>query len=167
MSSQLSSQASKLWSLVSAQTTLDIYKQAITVTWQILKETALLIWLAMCLVLVLFDWIGTNSILAGRGLKQWFANLQQSETDQLASDTGKALLTVGKTGIASTIALAREQLGLPEKPSLVDAIPAASPAPAPIVPSSSGAVVPKSPPTPVVPPSSATIASPDEDDLDS
>jgi hypothetical protein len=139
MSTQISSQATKLWQIISAPKTLEAYQQAIAVTWQILKETALLVWLTICLVLVLFDWLGTTAVTTGHNVKNWFNSLKETSSDQIASETGKAILTVGKTGIASTVALAREQLGLPEKPALpkpepTPAKPASAPATSVVTP---------------------------------
>lgn len=151
MSSQIKTQADKLWQTLSAPTTLSTYQQALNLTWKILTETALLLWLVLCLVLVFFDWFGNTAIALGRRSKDWFDNLQTSKTDQIASDTGKALLEVGKTGVASALSLARAQLGLPEKP--VASIPSA-PAIAPAAP-----VVPKPAAQPTVEPSLPTVSS--------
>lgn len=138
MSNQIKTQANKLWQTLSAPTTLSTYQQTLNLTWQILKETALLLWLVICLALVFFDWFGNTAIALGRNSKNWFDNLKASETDQIATDTGKALLEVGKTGIASTLSLARAQLGMPPKPEApapAPAIAAAKPAaPAPAKP---------------------------------
>ncbi|HEY9646555.1 MAG TPA: hypothetical protein V6C88_09310 [Chroococcidiopsis sp.] len=170
MSKQISAQATKLWQVLSASSTLETYKQTITVTWQILKETALLLWLVVCLVLVAYDWIGTTAVLTGRRLKTWYAQLQNANTDQLASQTGQTLLQVGKTSFASTVALAREQLGLPEKPPLPEPEPAPIAEPVAIAPAPTPAPVSAPAPTPApvsVPASPAsaspTVAATDED----
>lgn len=134
MSNQIKNQADKLWQTLSAPTTLSTYQQTLNLTWKILTEAALLLWLVLCLVLVFFDWFGNTAIDLGRRSKLWFDNLQTAETDQIASDTGKALLEVGKTGIASTLSLARAQLGLPEKPIEAPKKPAIAPAPATAAP---------------------------------
>lgn len=115
MSNQISTQATKFWQLVSAPSTANTYQQTIAVTGQLLKEAALLVWLVLCLGLVFFDWVGTTAVTLGGQLRNWVNALGQTSSDQVATNTGKALLSVGKTGIASTIALARNQLGLPEK----------------------------------------------------
>lgn len=152
MSNQISSQASKLWQTLSAPTTVDTYRNTITLTWQILKETAILIWLVLCLVLVFFDWIGTVAVLTGRNLRSWFASIQETETDQIASDTGKALIEASKNSISYAISTARTQLGLPEKQPLP---PPPAPTPAP-VPAPASVSVPAPTPTPTVSTPTAT-----------
>jgi hypothetical protein len=164
MSNQISAQANKLWQIVSAPDTVGTYQKTIAVTWQILKETALLLWLVICLVLVLFDWIGSTAVQLGQQAKDWFNNLQDSSTDQMASEAGKSLLEVGKTGITSAVALAREQLGMPDKPAAPTPAPSAAskPAPAP-----APAPVPSAPPavaSPTVSPSASTPAESSADD---
>jgi hypothetical protein len=141
MSNQISTQASKFWQLVAAPGTRETYQQTITTTGQILREAALLVWLVLCLVLVFFDWIGTVAVTWGRQLRTWIATVGETRSDQMAADTGKALLTVGKTGIASTIALARNQLGLPEKPAPADPALLTPPTKAPTVLSDSASLI--------------------------
>jgi hypothetical protein len=157
MSNQISAQANKLWQIVSAPDTASTYQKTITVTWQILKETALLLWLVVCLVLVLFDWIGSTAVKLGQQTKTWFDNLQSSNTDQMASEAGKSLLEVGKTGITSAVSLARGQLGLPEKPATPAPAPMASSKPAP-------APAPVPAPPPAVAPPAATPSPVEEDE---
>lgn len=116
MSNQISSQATKVWQLVSDSNTVNSYKQALDVTWLILKETGILLWLVICLVLVAFDWFWANSIHLGRQTRNWWENLEHRDTNRLASEAGQTLVSLGKTGLAFTLAQAREQLGLPQKP---------------------------------------------------
>ncbi|MDX2215152.1 MAG: hypothetical protein SFY66_17835 [Oculatellaceae cyanobacterium bins.114] len=160
MSNQISSQASKVWNIVSAPTTGDTYKQTGILTWTILRETGILLWLIVCLVLVAFDWFWTNSIWAGQRTRAWVNDLTSTKSDRLPSEAGKAILTVGKTGFASAIAQAREQLGLPEKPKpIVEEPIVTSPKPQlEAVPTASG---PAAPTTPVasVKPTSTEIES--------
>ncbi|WP_204150195.1 hypothetical protein [Leptolyngbya sp. CCY15150] len=125
---QLKEQAAKVGQTIASAETIHAYRQAIAVTWIIIKETAILLWLTLCLVLVFGDWLYTTAISAGRGARQWFNSLQKTESDQIASETGKALLAVGQSSVSSVIAQARTQLGLPEKPPVQDKTPASSPA---------------------------------------
>jgi hypothetical protein len=157
MSNQIKNQADTLWQTLSAPTTLSTYQQTLNLTWKILTEAALLLWLVLCLVLVFFDWFVNAAIALGRRSRVWFDNLQTSETDQLASDTGKALLEVGKTGLASTLSLARAQLGLPEKPMAASTAPAIAPAAVTSTPKSVAPPVVTSTPQPTTPdPTSVT-----------
>jgi hypothetical protein len=112
-------QAAKLWQLLSAPDTFASYKKAALMTWDILRETLILLWLVVCLVLVVAEWFWSTSIKAGRGVRSWFNNLEGTDTNQLASETGKALLLVGKNSVDYTLSQARVQLGFPLKEPVV------------------------------------------------
>lgn len=117
MSNQVSSQADKVWQMVSAPSTANTYKEALTLTWTILRETGILLWLVLCLGLVAFDWFWTNSIQTGRRARAWFDSIEEPSADRVASEAGRAILAVSKSSLAFTLSQARESLGLPEKPS--------------------------------------------------
>jgi hypothetical protein len=117
MSNQFLAQLSKLQQLLAAPTTLGAYTQVFAVTYNILKESLVLAWLTICLVLVLFDWISTRAISTGQRSKDLLENLKEVKSEDLASETGKSILSAGKAGLAYTISQARDQLGLSEKPS--------------------------------------------------
>jgi len=117
MSNQFLAQLSKLQQLLAAPTTLGAYTQVFAVTYNILKESVVLAWLTVCLVLVLFDWMSTNAIATGQRSKDLLENLKEVKSEELASETGKSILSAGKAGLAYTISQARDQLGLSEKPS--------------------------------------------------
>ncbi|MBD2464804.1 hypothetical protein H6G89_27765 [Oscillatoria sp. FACHB-1407] len=153
MSNQISSQASKVWNIVSDPATADVYKRTGSVTWTILRETGILLWLIICLVLVAFDWFWTNSIWAGQRTRAWVNDLTSTGSDRLPSEAGKAILTVSKTGFASAIAQAREQLGLPEKKTpVLDEPVVTSPKPQlSATPTASGPAAPTTPVEPVKP----------------
>ena len=111
MTQKIRSQASRFWSVLVSADTLSAYKHAIDVTLQILKEGILLIWLVLCLVLVIFDWGSAKSISAGRGLRNWYGNLEKTDSTQIASDAKEKLLSASKASVNITIAQARQQLG--------------------------------------------------------
>ncbi|MCU0570216.1 MAG: hypothetical protein MUF49_27035 [Oculatellaceae cyanobacterium Prado106] len=119
MSNSFSSQLVKVQQRLTDPKTLSTYTQVVTVTFEILKETLLLLWLTVCLVLVLFDWLGTKAIALGRQSKDLASNLKAVNTDHLAADlasgTSKTILSAGKASLHYTIAQAREQLGLSQK----------------------------------------------------
>ncbi|MBE9177841.1 hypothetical protein IQ268_04495 [Oculatella sp. LEGE 06141] len=115
MSNQISSQAAQLWRTISAQETGHTYQQTLAVTWTILKETVVLVWLVMCLAVVAVDWFWNGSIAAGQQARTWFNHFEQPDTRLMASEAGRAVLSAGKSGVAFTLSQAREQLGLPDK----------------------------------------------------
>jgi hypothetical protein len=115
MNDTIRPQVNKLWELLSSPKTIQTYREAIAVTWNILRETAVLAWLLLCLVLVFFDWIWNAAIAATQSTRSWFDQLEERSSQRVASEAGKTILTVGQRGLASTIAQARSQLGLPAR----------------------------------------------------
>ncbi|BAS57454.1 hypothetical protein NIES2135_31810 [Leptolyngbya boryana NIES-2135] len=107
---KIQAQFAKLWKLLTAPETFDTYKSAVVMTWTIIKETALLVWLVLCLVLVFADWFWKISVGAGRSTRAWFNGLEGS-SEQIASETGRALLNAGKSSLDYTLNQARAQLG--------------------------------------------------------
>ncbi|MBF2003871.1 MAG: hypothetical protein IGS38_24520 [Synechococcales cyanobacterium M58_A2018_015] len=116
MSNPISTQAHKLWQLLSAPSTASAYGQALSVTWTILKETALLLWLVLCLVLVAFDWFWHRSIAAGQRTRAWVDSLSAQDTNQMASRMGQGILAASQTSLQRLVAQARTQLNLPAQP---------------------------------------------------
>lgn len=116
----LKTQANKLWQLIFAPATAATYQQTLGTTWAILKETGLLLWLVVCLVLVLGDWFWKASYATGQKTRTWVAEMQTSAQDSTAeadsSDllgkTGKSLLSAGQTSLAAALAAAKGQLGI-------------------------------------------------------
>jgi hypothetical protein len=112
MKNPIFAQINKLRQIVSASETLNTYTQAIVLTWTILKETGILLWLILCLVIVGFDWFWTQSIAAGQRFRLWLNQFQATDSDQIAAHMGQEILTVSKASLDYTIAQAREQIGL-------------------------------------------------------
>lgn len=118
---KLKTQANKLWQLIFDPSTAATYQQTLGTTWAILKETGLLLWLIICLVLVLGDWFWQASYATGQKARDWVDTMQTSaqETTAEASSssdvlgkTGKSLLTAGQTSLAAALAAAKGQLGI-------------------------------------------------------
>lgn len=112
---RIQSQADKLWQLLISPDTAAAYGRVVAITLNIVKEAALLVWLTICLVLVVFEWGWHSSIAAGRGLRGWWDNTvnnMQGSNDQIASEAGKALLTAGKNSLDFTLTQAKSQLGI-------------------------------------------------------
>lgn len=141
---KIKAQADKLWQLVSNPSTGNAYKQTLALTWSILKETGLLLWLVVCLVLVLGDWFWQYSFTAGQNARVWLNELQtKSASDASSSEaapssgnfwaaTGKSLLTAGQNSVNAALNTARGQLGMAALP--IPATPApAAPKPTPAI----------------------------------
>lgn len=123
MSTQIQSQAAKVWQMVSDPQTIATYKNVAFLTWEILTETLRLLWLVLCLVLVVGDWIWRTGIQSGHNFRNWINGISQTSPDHLMTQTGQALLTVGKTSIELALSNARTQLGLPESLPSPEVVP--------------------------------------------
>lgn len=128
---RISLQVRHLWQALSSPQTRQSYRAAAAVTWRILRETGLLLWLLVCLVLVTFDWGIPAAIAAGRTSRSAVAQLGNLQTETLAADTKQALLTAGKAGLANTLVQARSQLGVASLPESATPAATVSPATAP------------------------------------
>lgn len=172
---RIRTQANKLGSLLADSETRQIYGRTLQLTWQILRETALLLWLVVCLLLVGLNWGWNASIQAGRGFRAWTSDLKPSEeSDPLSSanlsDVGQNLLSAGAAGANFLVRQAREQVGLPQPPEPEPAAiapapkPSAPPAPAAAAPSPAETAPPETAPAQSAPPQEtpAPAASADE-----
>ena len=107
--SRIQAQANKLWQIIQAPETFSKYQSAVLVTWDILREIFLLLWLGFLWVAVLAD----RSISLGQSARIWLDNQKQSTHDRSAAEIGKALLSAGAKGLAVAVAQAKQQLGIP------------------------------------------------------
>jgi hypothetical protein len=130
---KIQAQASHLWQRLSAPETGATYQQAALLTWDLLKETASLLWLLICLFLVAFEWFWKTSVQLGSDFRAWLSGIEQSSPDRVVSEAGRALLSAGKNSVGFTLSQAKGQLGLPVEQT---ALPTTSPAkPLPVSPS--------------------------------
>lgn len=159
MTSPVSTQANKLWQLLTASSTAAAYQQAFQVTKTIVLETLQLLWLLVCLVLVAGEWFWHQSIATGKATRNWVNDLTEPKT---STESGQTLEQMWERFAASAqsngsalLAKAKAQLDLPVETST----PAAKPAPAakvtPAAPIESAPVEPAKPTEvvkPVAPP---------------
>jgi len=156
---QLKTQIAKVWQLLTAPSTGETYQKTLSLTWTILKETGLLLWLVLCLGLVFGEWIWKTGYKTGWSTRNWINDLEKPSADRLFSETGKSLLEAGKSGAAMVLTTAKEQLGIPveptpPKPPAVAPAAGSAPTPAPTVAST--------PAKPTAPVASATESKPTE-----
>ncbi|MGK7911929.1 MAG: hypothetical protein AB4050_10690 [Synechococcus sp.] len=112
-------QLQKLWNVVSKEETRNTYIGAISVTAEIAKETAILGWYLILLLLVGSDSLVLFSRKTVHNVRQLVGGLDNSKSvNDIASDTGKALATAGQGAVSSLLSQARTQLGLPERTEL-------------------------------------------------
>lgn len=139
---KIKTQANRLWQLISNPSTGAAYQQTLALTWSILKETGLLLWLVICLVLVLGDWFWKYSYQAGQNTRTWLSEVQTKTSSETASsgnfwsETGKSLLAAGQTTVDAALNTARGQLGLEAPPTPAPKAISAAPKSAPIAASS-------------------------------
>ncbi len=135
MNTQISSQAAKVRQAIFSPETAATYQQTIAITSAIISETAKLLWLLICGVLVLGEWTGKSGFQAGWSFRNWLTNIEKPSTDRVLSEAGKAIMYVGKSSVTSALSGAKEQLGIvePIAPPTVDvksiaSVPVATPA---------------------------------------
>ncbi|MBD2260058.1 hypothetical protein [Pseudanabaena sp. FACHB-2040] len=127
---RIKDQANKVGQLLLAPDTGAAYTKTLTLTWIILRETGVLVWLVICLFFVGADWFWNNSIQLGGKARIWYNGLSQKAegtATQPLGTTGQSLLEAVKSGAMYLLAQARQQLGLKEE------VPVAS-APSPTPP---------------------------------
>jgi hypothetical protein len=158
MSEPLRNQINSWWRTVSSEETLNTYQNTLQVTWNILRETAGLIWLFLCLGLVFFDWFRDTAIGSGRQLKTWIDALPEPKVEHAWSEVVSQSKSVSQVGTSRLLEQARGQLGITAAPRPATQ-PAMSPTPsAPSTPVISQAVPAKPAPTPTSPPADSPSA---------
>jgi hypothetical protein len=123
---KIQAQAANLWQRLSAPDTGATYQQAALLTWDILKETATLFWLVICLFLVASEWFWKTSVQLGSDFRAWLSGIEQSSPDRVVSEAGRALLSAGRNSVGFTLSQAKEQLGISLEPPAPAALPAKS-----------------------------------------
>jgi hypothetical protein len=154
---KIKEQANVVGQLIFSSDTGDTYKKTLLLTWKILRETGVLIWLVLCLTFVGGEWFYRTSVTLGRNARVWYSNLGETpegEGADAATSTGQALLETVQSSTSYLLSQARQQLGLKE--------PAPIPPPAPKVPKAEPANEPTASPStsmaPSVPAMETTIA---------
>ncbi len=139
MSYQLLDQVNLWWKTVSDKDSLNTYQKTVQTTWNILRETAKLVWLFLCLGLILVTWIWTSSKESGQQLKTWYEGIKEPKSEHIWAEASQFLMSTSRTTAEQVLAQAREQLGLPVSEARpmaksVAAAPAAKPTAAPVAP---------------------------------
>ncbi|WP_204138709.1 hypothetical protein [Halomicronema sp. CCY15110] len=115
---KIKGQAGKVGELIFAAETGATYKKTLTLTWSILRETGVLLWLVVCLVFVGAEWFWQKSILLGQSARAWYEGLQaSSETEsKSATEIGQSALSAVGTGAGTLLYQAKKQLGIDAEP---------------------------------------------------
>ena len=107
--SRIQAQAAKLWQILNAPETFSSYKSSVTVTWTILRELCLLLWLGFLWIPVLAD----RTIALGASARTWMNSQKEVSADRSPAAMGKALQSALQQGLVSTVSQAKRQLGIP------------------------------------------------------
>lgn len=114
---QITVQLGKLRRMIFTRGTAATLGESFQLLIAVLKEVLVLVWLAVCFVLVAFEWVGHRAITAGRSTRIWFSTLEdgnpQQTVSEIAADTGKSLVARSQKTIAQVMVQAKKQLGLP------------------------------------------------------
>lgn len=133
---KIKGQAGKVGELLFAAETGAAYKKTITLTWAILRETGVLLWLIICLVFVGAEWFWKKSIVLGQSARTWYEGLKEpsEEEPKSATEMGQSALSALGTGTETLLYQAKKQLGIDAEPPAPKPQPPkikAPPAPAP------------------------------------
>jgi hypothetical protein len=133
MSNPLQDQVTIWWNTVTSVETLGAYQKVLQVTWNVLWETAKLLWLFLCLGFVLFDWISDQVTRSSRNARAWWDSLAEPKIEHVGPALGQSLAAVGRSSTTTLVGQAREQLGLPTPAPALPKPNAAPPKPQPPV----------------------------------
>ncbi len=153
----IQSQAAKLLKILTSATTLETYKQALSLTWTIIQETGRLLWLLSCAVLVGFAWLLGTSLWAGKTFRTWTTQLEQPSAGSVSMNDRilqlrDGFVTASKTSMNLALTTAMGQLGITETPKVIqDVMPTTDSTASSVSPTSLPAVTAPAP-APVQPP---------------
>jgi hypothetical protein len=116
MSNPIQDKATEWWQLISDKETADSYKSFFQLTWKILKETALLVWLLLCFVLVSVGWVWHNSSKVTESVSDLRTKVDQKSDSNMLSEAAVKFWEASQTTVSNALATARKQLNLPEQP---------------------------------------------------
>ena len=95
---KLKQKSSIVFELLFSQETRQTYGKALTLTWNILKETALLLWLLFCSVFLVFFWGGNYIKQASQNVKTWYTDLDE---EHVIKEGDKVLFCAVGAGLTS------------------------------------------------------------------
>lgn len=94
-------QANLLWDNISSEDTIKIYQQALVKTWNLLKETAILLMMLFLVLVVFVLWVWHIGFTSGWKFRQWMESPKQEPEklleniiDSLANSFAKVFIWV-------------------------------------------------------------------------
>ena len=115
---KIKDQSRKVGELIFSTDTGATYSRALNLTWDILRETGLLLWLVICLVFVGAEWFWKTSINLGNNARDWYEGLKQpsNEEPKSATEIGQSMVSVLTSSTANLLYQAKQQLGIEATP---------------------------------------------------
>ncbi len=136
---KIKNQSSKVGELIFSADTGAAYKKTLVLTWAILRETGILLWLILCLVFVGAEWFWQTAIALGGKARIWYEGLQSADKQEpkSAGEMGQSIMDTLGTGTANLLYRAKQQLGMDAEPPApkapkATAPPTPTPAPKPV-----------------------------------
>jgi hypothetical protein len=112
----LMEQVDKLRAILFRKDTAATLGQGAGLIFTVLKETAVLLWLALCWCIVAIAWLGNKTTQAGHQAKQQWTTFQESTQDRtpsdIAAETSKTVLNSSKTVMEQIVSTAKKQVGI-------------------------------------------------------
>lgn len=112
-------QLNKLRQIIFTRDTALTFSQSIRLLFTLLKESLVLLWLALCYTLVALGWLGNKAIQSGQVTQKWVSTLRETSREQspgeVAAETGRTVLDGSKVAIDYVMTQARKQVGLTDK----------------------------------------------------
>jgi len=115
---KLKQQSSKVGDLVFSAETGSTYQKALGLTWDIVRETGILLWLVVCLLFVGAEGFWKLSVSLGRKTRNWYEGLQapSEEEPKSASEMGQSVLSALGSSTETLLYQAKQQLGMKAEP---------------------------------------------------
>ncbi|MEO1207995.1 MAG: hypothetical protein AAFX78_00495 [Cyanobacteria bacterium J06638_20] len=170
---KIKAQSSKVGELIFAAETGAAYQKVLLLTWDILRETGVLLWLIICLVFVGAEWFWQTSIQLGGQARNWYEGLKEptNEEPKSAGEIGQSIADTLGSGAANLLYQAKQQLGMdatPPAPKPEAPTPppkATTPQPTPVsAPPKTPPATPSAPTTTIIEPPSTPAAESDSEE---
>ena len=115
---KIKQQSNRVGELIFSADTGAAYKKTLTLTWDILRETGILLWLVICLVFVGAEWFWKTSVSLGLKARAWYEEAKQpkNEEPKSASEIGQSMMSALGAGTESLLYQAKQQLGIDAPP---------------------------------------------------
>ena len=133
---RIKQQFGRVGELITANDTRVTYAKTLTLTWDILRETGILLWLVICLLFVGGDLFWKMSVSLGLKARTWYESTKEAKASEPKSfsEISQSVASTLGSGTATLLHQAKQQLGIdpgtpapkPASPSTTSQPPAAA-----------------------------------------